>query len=65
MEQAVPGFRLSWQAHGEKFMIVVLTAGNEIVFQFVLDKAETKLLSAEIDRWHIASNGSLLHLPGG
>lgn len=65
MEQAIPGMKLVWQAYGEKFLLVVLTAGGEVIFQFQLDRTEVQGMSAEIDRYLLHGNGARLHLPPG
>lgn len=65
MKQAIPGMKLAWQAQKEQLLLVVLTAGGHVIFEFHLDQEEVKGLSNEIDRYLLQSNGSVLHLPLG
>ena len=65
MEQAVPGMKLVWASSPSVFLLAVLTQNSEAIFQFALTKEEVKSLSAEIDRYLLQVNGSLLHLPFG
>ena len=58
----VGAMKLAWQASGEDFVLAVLTANSELLFQFNLSKEEVQGLSQEIDRYLLQGNGKL-HLP--
>lgn len=62
MKMGLGSMRLAWSAAGEVFVLAVLTANNELIFEFQLSKEEVQGLSQEIDRYLLQGNG-LLHLP--